>query len=75
MPVKKGQHVQVTFSSKSQFTFMAIFDLSSDDDEFFFGTDEDGMTVSDVTVNEDTTWLLKPYYFEALAKSRSRRTL
>ncbi len=61
LPLKKGQHVRVTFSSKSKYTFMAIFDLSSDDDESFFGTDEDGMT-ADVTVNEDTTWLIKPYY-------------
>ncbi len=61
LPLKKGQHVRVTFSSKSKYAFMAIFDLSSDDDESFFGTDEDGMT-ADVTVNEDTTWLIKPYY-------------
>ncbi|ACM25590.1 hypothetical protein MOV66_25580 [Agrobacterium sp. SHOUNA12C] len=61
LPLKKGQHVRVTFSSKSKYAFMAIFDLSSNDDESFFGTDEDGMT-ADVTVNEDTTWLIKPYY-------------
>jgi hypothetical protein len=61
LPLKKGQHVRVTFSSKSKYAYMAIFDLSSNDDESFFGTDEDGMT-ADVTVNEDTTWLIKPYY-------------
>ena len=61
LPVKKGQHVKVTFNSKSQYAFMAIFDLTSSADEAFFGTDEDGMT-ADVTVNEDTTWLIKPYY-------------
>jgi len=61
LPLKKGQHVRITFSSKSKYTFIAIFDLSSEDDESFFGTDEDGM-VADVTVNEDTTWLIKPYY-------------
>ncbi|MBB3608422.1 hypothetical protein [Rhizobium sp. BK602] len=61
LPLKKGQHVRVTFSSKSKYAYMAIFDLSSTDDESFFGTDEDGMT-ADVTVNEDTTWLIKPYY-------------
>ena len=61
LPVKKGQHVKVTFSSKSQYAFMAIFDLTSSADEAFFGTDEDGLT-ADVTVNEDTTWLIKPYY-------------
>ena len=61
LPLKKGQHVRITFSSKSKYTFMAIFDLASEDDESFFGTDEDGMT-ADVTVNEDTTWLIKPYY-------------
>ncbi|ENN88936.1 hypothetical protein RHSP_10343 [Rhizobium freirei PRF 81] len=61
LPLKKGQHVRITFSSKSKYTFMAIFDLSSNDDESFFGTDEDGDT-ADVTLNEDTTWLIKPYY-------------
>lgn len=61
LPLKKGQHVRITFSSKSKYAYMAIFDLSSTDDESFFGTDEDGMT-ADVTVNEDTTWLIKPYY-------------
>ncbi|MGY5806761.1 hypothetical protein ACXHXG_03535 [Rhizobium sp. LEGMi198b] len=61
LPLKKGQHVRITFSSKSKYAYMAIFDLSSNDDESFFGTDEDGM-VADVTVNEDTTWLIKPYY-------------
>jgi hypothetical protein len=61
LPVKKGQHVKVTFKSKSPYAFMAIFDLTSSADEAFFGTDEDGMT-ADVTVNEDTTWLIKPYY-------------
>jgi hypothetical protein len=61
LPVKKGQHVKVTFNSKSQYAYMAIFDLTSSADEAFFGTDEDGMTAN-VTVNEDTTWLIKPYY-------------
>ncbi|MBB4568599.1 hypothetical protein [Rhizobium leucaenae] len=61
LPLKKGQHIRITFSSKSKYAYMAIFDLSSNDDESFFGTDEDGM-IADVTVNEDTTWLIKPYY-------------
>jgi hypothetical protein len=61
LPLKKGQHVRITFSSKSKYAYMAIFDLSSNDDESFFGTDEDGNT-ADVTVNDDTTWLIKPYY-------------
>ncbi|WP_412064600.1 hypothetical protein [Rhizobium sp. SYY.PMSO] len=61
LPLKKGQHVRITFSSKSKYAYMAIFDLSSSEDESFFGTDEDGNT-ADVTVNEDTTWLIKPYY-------------
>ncbi|MBN8950294.1 hypothetical protein BJ928_101760 [Rhizobium sp. WW_1] len=61
LPLKKGQHIRITFSSKSKYAFMAIFDLSSNEDESFFGTDEDGNT-ADVTVNEDTTWLIKPYY-------------
>jgi hypothetical protein len=61
LPLRKGQHVRITFSSKSRYTFMAIFDLSSSDDESFFGTDEDG-PVADVTVQADTTWLIKPYY-------------
>ena len=61
LPLKKGQHVRITFSSKSKYAYMAIFDLSSSGDESFFGTDEDGNT-ADVTLNEDTTWLLKPYY-------------
>lgn len=61
LPLKKGQHVKVTFSSKSPYCFMAIFDLSSSADESFFGTDEDGM-VADVTIEADTTWLIKPYY-------------
>jgi hypothetical protein len=61
LPLKKGQHVRISFSSKSRYTFMAIFDLSSSDDESFFGTDEDG-PVADVTLHADTTWLIKPYY-------------
>jgi hypothetical protein len=61
LPVKAGQHVKVTFASKSPYAFMAIFDLNSSEDESFFGTDEDGMT-ADVTVQADTTWLIKPYY-------------
>ena len=61
LPLKKGQHVRISFSSKSKYAYMAIFDLSSSEDESFFGTDEDGDT-ADVTVNEDTTWLIKPYY-------------
>ncbi len=61
LPVKAGQHVKITFGSKSPYAFMAIFDLASSDDEAFFGTDEDGLT-ADVTVEADTTWLIKPYY-------------
>lgn len=61
LPVKAGQHVKISFSSKSRFAFMAIFDLASSEEESFFGTDEDGMT-ADVTVKTDTTWLIRPYY-------------
>lgn len=61
LPIKAGQHVRITFASKSQYAFMAIFDLTSSADEAFFGTDEDGMT-ADVTVSADTTWFIKPYY-------------
>jgi hypothetical protein len=61
LPIKAGQHVKITFASKSQYAFMAIFDLTSSADEAFFGTDEDGLT-ADVTVSSDTTWLIKPYY-------------
>jgi hypothetical protein len=61
LPIKAGQHVKITFASKSQYAFMAIFDLTSSADEAFFGTDEDGMT-ADVTVSADTTWFIKPYY-------------
>jgi len=61
LPIKAGQHVRITFASKSRYAFMAIFDLTSSADEAFFGTDEDGMT-ADVTVSADTTWFIKPYY-------------
>lgn len=61
LPIKAGQHVKITFASKSQYAFMAIFDLTSSADEAFFGTDEDGMS-ADVTVSADTTWFIKPYY-------------
>jgi hypothetical protein len=61
LPIKAGQHVKITFATKSQYAYMAIFDLTSSADEAFFGTDEDGLT-ADVTVSADTTWLIKPYY-------------
>lgn len=61
LPIKAGQHLKITFASKSQYAFMAIFDLASSADEAFFGTDEDGLT-ADVTVSADTTWFIKPYY-------------
>lgn len=61
LPVRAGQHVKVTFATKSKYTFLAIFDLSKPDDESFFGTDENGPTL-DITVKEKTTWLLRPYY-------------
>ncbi len=61
LPVRAGQHVKISFTTKSKYAFLAIFDLSKPDDEAFFGTDEDGTTL-DVTVKENTTWLLRPYY-------------
>jgi hypothetical protein len=61
LPVRTGPHVKVSFSTKSKFAFLAIFDLSKPDDEAFFGTDEDGMSF-ETTVKEDATWLLRPYY-------------
>ncbi|MGO7939587.1 hypothetical protein ACC731_37890, partial [Rhizobium ruizarguesonis] len=42
LPVRAGQHMKISFSSKSKFAFLAIFDLSKPDDDAFFGTDEDG---------------------------------
>jgi hypothetical protein len=64
LPVKAGQHVKIDFSTKSQFAYLAIFDLASPDDEAIFGTDEDGQSYN-VTVKENTTWLLRPYYSKA----------
>ena len=61
LPVKAGQHVKISFETRSQFAFLAIFDLSKADDEAFFGTDEDGSAL-DTVVKDDTTWLLRPYY-------------
>jgi len=61
LPVKAGQHVKISFETRSQFAFLAIFDLSKADDEAFFGTDEDGTSL-DTFVKDDTTWLLRPYY-------------
>ncbi|MBX4954704.1 hypothetical protein HJB56_17495 [Rhizobium lentis] len=61
LPVRAGQHVKISFSTKSKFAFLAIFDLSKPDDEAFFGTDEDGMSYQ-ATVKENATWLLRPYY-------------
>jgi hypothetical protein len=61
LPVKAGQHVKISFETRSQFAFLAIFDLSKADDEAFFGTDEDGTSL-DTIVKDDTTWLLRPYY-------------
>ncbi len=61
LPVRAGQHVKVSFETKSKYAFLAIFDLSKPDDEAFFGTDEDG-TSYETTVKENATWLLRPYY-------------
>ena len=61
LPVHAGQHMKISFATKSKFAFLAIFDLSKPDDEAFFGTDEDG-TSFETTVKENTTWLLRPYY-------------
>ena len=61
LPVHAGQHVKISFTTKSNFAFLAIFDLSKPDDEAFFGTDEDG-TSYETTVKTNTTWLLRPYY-------------
>ncbi|MFS8147087.1 hypothetical protein [Rhizobium sp. BR 249] len=61
LPVRAGQHVKVSFATKSKYAFLAIFDLSKPDDEAFFGTDEDGMNF-ETTVKENATWLLRPYY-------------
>ncbi len=61
LPVRAGQHVKISFETKSKFAFLAIFDLSKPDDEAFFGTDEDG-TSYETTVKENATWLLRPYY-------------
>ncbi|NKL02513.1 hypothetical protein GFM02_30735 [Rhizobium leguminosarum bv. viciae] len=61
LPVRAGQHLRISFSTKSKFAFLAIFDLSKPDDEAFFGTDEDGMSF-ETTIKENATWLLRPYY-------------
>ncbi|PDT12743.1 hypothetical protein [Rhizobium sp. M1] len=61
LPVRAGQHIKISFATKSKFAFLAIFDLSKPDDEAFFGTDEDG-TNFQTTAKESTTWLLRPYY-------------
>ncbi|PDT37227.1 hypothetical protein CO671_08345 [Rhizobium sp. M10] len=61
LPVRAGQHIKISFATKSKFAFLAIFDLSKPDDEAFFGTDEDGMNFQ-TTAKENTTWLLRPYY-------------
>jgi hypothetical protein len=61
LPVRAGQHVKISFETKSKYAFLAIFDLSKPDDEAFFGTDEDG-TSYETTVKENATWLLRPYY-------------
>lgn len=61
LPVRAGQHVKISFETKSKFAYLALFDLSKPDDEAFFGTDEDG-TSYETTVKENATWLLRPYY-------------
>jgi hypothetical protein len=61
LPVKAGQHVKVSFSTKSKFAFLSIFDLATPDEEAVFGTDEDGSSYN-ITVKDSTTWLLRPYY-------------
>jgi hypothetical protein len=61
LPVRAGQRVKISFETKSKYAFLAIFDLSKPDDEAFFGTDENGLT-TDITVKENATWLLRPYY-------------
>ncbi|MDM9623822.1 hypothetical protein [Rhizobium sp. S96] len=64
LPVKVGQHVKISFTTKSKFAFLAIFDLATPDDEAIFGTDEDGDTYT-TTAKTNTTWLLRPYYSKA----------
>ncbi|MEK1892668.1 MAG: hypothetical protein AAAB20_05175 [Rhizobium sp.] len=61
LPVKAGQHVKVSFATKSKFAFLSIFDLAMPDEEAIFGTDEDGSSYT-ITVKDSTTWLLRPYY-------------
>lgn len=61
LPVRAGQHVKISFETKSKYAYLAIFDLSKPDDEAFFGTDEDG-TSYETTIKENATWLLRPYY-------------
>jgi hypothetical protein len=56
--------VKIDFATKSKFAYLAIFDLSSPDDEAIFGTDEDGESYN-TTIKQDTTWLLRPYYSKA----------
>jgi hypothetical protein len=64
LPVKAGQHVKISFATKSKFAFLAIFDLAVPDEEAIFGTDEDGDSYS-TTVKTNATWLLRPYYSKA----------
>ncbi len=46
LPVKAGQHVKISFATKSKFAFLAIFDLALPDDEAIFGTDERRQTAT-----------------------------
>lgn len=73
LPVRAGQHMKISFSSKSKFAFLAIFDLSKPDDEAFFGTDEDGMSF-ETTVKENAT-AAASLLFQGLAAPWPRRSL
>ncbi|MBB3966378.1 MULTISPECIES: hypothetical protein [Rhizobium] len=64
LPIKAGQRVKIDFTTKSQFAFLAIFDLAAPDDEAIFGTDENGQTF-ETTAKQDATWLIRPYYSKA----------
>ncbi|WP_337266197.1 hypothetical protein [Oryzifoliimicrobium ureilyticus] len=64
LAVKAGQHVKISFESRSKFAFLAIFDVNNNEDEAIFGTDEDGPSYA-TTIKQDTTLLLRPYYSKA----------
>lgn len=62
LPVKKGEHLKIIFSSRSHFSNLAMFDLLQDDNiEAIYSSDIDG---NDYVLNSDTekTLLLRVYY-------------